>query len=143
MIIHLVGQPGSGKTTIARELEKSLYNSIRIDGDELREIFKNKDYSEEGRRRNLTNAYNIARFLSAKGHVALLAMVSPYEDLREELKSSAKVFEIYLSTSQIRGREDFFVKDYSVPKANYLAVNTDLPLEDCVLQIINYLSGRL
>lgn len=143
MIIHLIGQPGSGKTTIARELEKSLYNSIRIDGDELREIFKNKDYSEEGRRRNLTNAYNIARFLSAKGKVALLAMVSPYEDLREELKSSAKVFEIYLSTSQIRGREDFFVKDYSVPKTNYLAVNTDLPLEDCVLQIINYLSGRL
>lgn len=141
MIIHLIGQPGSGKTTISKELEKLLYKSVRIDGDELREIFKNKDYSEEGRRRNLTNAYNIARFLSAKGHPAILAMVSPYEDLREELKSSAKVFEIYLRTSQIRGREDFFVKDYSAPKENYLTVNTDLPLSECIDQILQYISS--
>lgn len=143
MIIHLIGQPGAGKTTISRELEKVLHNSIRVDGDELREIFKNKDYSEEGRRRNLTNAYNIAKFLSAKGHTTILAMVSPYEDLREELKSSAKVFEIFLSTSQVRGREDFFVKDYVMPKQDYLAVSTDSTLEECVNQIINHISSNI
>lgn len=142
MIIHLIGQPGSGKTTIARELEKLIHNSIRIDGDELREIFKNKDYSEEGRRRNLTNAYNIARFLSAKNHVVILAMVSPYEDLREELKSSARVFEIFLNTNQIRGREDFFVKDYAVPQHDYLAVNTDFKLDECIQKIVDYLTNE-
>lgn len=140
MIIHLIGQPGAGKTTIARELENDLYQPILIDGDDLREIFKNKDYSEEGRRRNLTNAYNIARFVEAKGFTPVLSMVSPYEDLREELKASTEVKEIYLKTSSIRGRESFFVKDWAAPKSNYLEVNTDLPLEECVAQIKNYLS---
>ena len=60
MIIHLIGQPGSGKSTLANELKHEVEHPVIIDGDDLREIFKNKDYSEEGRRRNLTNAYNIA-----------------------------------------------------------------------------------
>jgi adenylylsulfate kinase-like enzyme len=50
MIINLTGQAGAGKTSIAKELIKILPNSINIDGDELREIIYNKDYSENGRR---------------------------------------------------------------------------------------------
>ena len=57
MIINITGQAGSGKTTIARELEKIVTNPIVIDGDELRELFVNTDYSEGGRRKNITNAY--------------------------------------------------------------------------------------
>lgn len=63
MIINLTGQAGSGKTTIAKEITNILPKSINIDGDELREIFVNKDYSEAGRRKNIQNAYNIALFL--------------------------------------------------------------------------------
>ena len=62
MIINLTGQAGAGKSTIAKELEKILYNSIIIDGDELREIFVNKDYSEDGRRKNIINAYKNSIF---------------------------------------------------------------------------------
>ena len=135
MIIHLIGQPGSGKSTLANELKHEVEHPVIIDGDDLREIFKNKDYSEEGRRRNLTNAYNIARFLDAKGFTPILAMVSPYEDLREELKANSEVKEIYLSTTQIRGREGFFVPNYAAPQKEYLHVNTDLSLDECVTQI--------
>jgi adenylylsulfate kinase len=135
MIIHLIGQPGSGKSTLANELKHEVEHPVIIDGDDLREIFKNKDYSEEGRRRNLTNAYNIARFLDAKGFTPILAMVSPYEDLREELKANTEVKEIYLSTTQIRGREGFFVPNYAAPQKEYLHVNTDLSLDECVTQI--------
>ena len=135
MIIHLIGQPGSGKSTLANELKHEVEHPVIIDGDDLREIFKNKDYSEEGRRRNLTNAYNIARFLEATGFTPILAMVSPYEDLREELKANAEVKEIYLSTTQIRGREGFFVPNYAAPQKEYLQVNTDLSLDECVTQI--------
>ena len=135
MIIHLIGQPGSGKSTLANELKHEVEHPVIIDGDDLREIFKNKDYSEEGRRRNLTNAYNIARFLDAKGFTPILAMVSPYEDLREELKANSEVKEIYLSTTQIRGREGFFVPNYAAPQKEYLQVNTDLSLDECVTQI--------
>ena len=141
MIIHLIGQPGSGKTTLAKELARDIVtNTMLIDGDDIREIFNNKDYSEEGRRRNLTNAYNIARFLDAKGITPILSLVSPFEDLREELKSVADVREIYVKTSQIRGRENFFVKEYQEPQKNYLAVNTDSSIEECIKIIRAYIS---
>jgi adenylylsulfate kinase len=138
MIINLTGQAGAGKTTIAKELKKILHNSIIIDGDELREIFINKDYSEEGRRKNITNAYNIARFLEAKGFTPIIALISPYEDLREELKSITGVKEIYIHTTQIRGRENYFAQNYSSPKSNFLDLSTDGDLSSCIEKIIKY-----
>ena len=57
--IWLTGQPGSGKTTLANLLfyhlkenspNKSFFN---IDGDDLRDLFQNKDYSREGREKNI------------------------------------------------------------------------------------------
>ena len=140
MIINLTGQAGAGKSTIAKELEKILHNTIIIDGDELREIFINKDYSEEGRRKNITNAYNIARFLEAKGFTPIIALISPYEDLREELKSITEVKEIYIHTTQIRGRENYFAQNYSSPKSNFLDLSTDGDLSSCIEKIIEYLN---
>jgi len=50
MIYWLTGQPGAGKTTLATWIQSSFPNkSMIVDGDDLREIFINKDYSEEGR----------------------------------------------------------------------------------------------
>jgi adenylylsulfate kinase len=51
MIYWFTGQPGAGKTTLAKKLVEYLNvgNTIHIDGDDLRDIFKNKDYSENGR----------------------------------------------------------------------------------------------
>jgi adenylylsulfate kinase len=140
MIINLTGQAGAGKSTIARELYKILHNSIIIDGDELREIFVNKDYSEDGRRKNITNAYNIARFLEAKGFTPIVALISPYEDLREDLKSTSNVKEIYIHTTQIRGRENYFAQNYSSPKSNFLDLSTDGDLSSCIEKIIEYLN---
>ena len=140
MIVNLTGQAGAGKSTIARELEKLLYRSVVIDGDELREIFVNKDYTEEGRRKNITNAYNIARFLEVKGFTPIIALISPYEDLREDLKSISNVKEIYIHTTQIRGRESYFAENYSSPKLNFLDLSTDSNLEECIEKIIEYLN---
>ena len=51
MIIVLFGQPASGKTTLAEKVQRELFIKENasypiIDGDEIREIFKNKDYSD-------------------------------------------------------------------------------------------------
>jgi energy-coupling factor transporter ATP-binding protein EcfA2 len=49
MIYWFTGQPGSGKTVLANLLkEKALPHAYRIDGDEMRELFDNKDYSIKG-----------------------------------------------------------------------------------------------
>ena len=155
MIIHFIGQPGSGKTTVASQTVKflelakltGLGQPILIDGDDVRDIFKNKDYSEAGRRKILENAYNIARFLDIKGFTPVLAMVSPFLDLREDLKSSAEVKEFYLKTSETRGREEFFVKNYEAPVHDFIELDTDHPVEvsiekifDCILSkiVINH-----
>tara|TARA_R100000750_G_C2264999_1_gene65257 strand:- start:295 stop:462 length:168 start_codon:yes stop_codon:yes gene_type:complete len=55
MVIWFTGQPGSGKTTLANSfIEDKLIGFMKIqpvrivhiDGDDLREIVDNKDYSE-------------------------------------------------------------------------------------------------
>ena len=45
MIYWLTGQPGAGKTTLAKYLVEYFPKDkvIHIDGDDLRDIFKNKD----------------------------------------------------------------------------------------------------
>lgn len=124
IIINLTGQAGAGKTTIAKELLKLIPNSINVDGDELRDILKNKDYSETGRRNNIKNAYNIALFLEKKGFTPIISLISPFKDLREELKQETEVFECYIFTTEIRGREHFFAKDYEAPTSYFLPIDT-------------------
>lgn len=141
MIIWLTGQPGSGKSTIANELVSDSTGAfINIDGDDLREIFQNKDYSEVGRRRNIELAQNIAEFLHKKGFHPIVSLVSPYKDQRDKFKEKMgkEILEVYVYTTQIRGREDYFVKEYEEPSENYLRLCTDdMNPEECVSYILN------
>jgi adenylylsulfate kinase len=126
MIYYLIGQPHAGKTTLSKLLKEHLYpqNIIQIDGDDLRDIFQNKDYSEEGRRNNIRRAQDIAMFLSAKGIDVIISLVSPYRDLRNELKEKSNVIEVYIHTDDIRGRENFHVENYEKPTEDYIDINT-------------------
>lgn len=133
MIYWFTGQPGAGKTTLAKHLISYLSNTervIHIDGDDLRDIFKNKDYSETGRRRNIERAQDIARFMNEKGNSVVVSLVSPYKDQREEFKVNNNVIEIYVHTSEVRGREDFHVSDYTPPSENFIDINTTDKGED-------------
>jgi adenylylsulfate kinase len=140
MIIWLTGQPGSGKSTIANELvSDSAGTFINIDGDNLREIFQNKDYSEVGRRKNIELAQHIAEFLHRKGFHPVVSLVSPYKDQRDKFKDKMgkDILEVYVHTTQIRGRENYFVKEYEEPSENYLSLCTDdITPEECVSYIL-------
>lgn len=118
MIYWFYGQPGSGKTTLAKALKEHLeLNNHRmvqhIDGDELRHIFDNKDYSKEGRLKNLRNVNNIARYLSYKGWDVVISVVAPYKETRNELRDLDVEF-YYVHTTEDRGREDFFVDQFEI-----------------------------
>ena len=140
MIIWLTGQPGSGKSTIANELVSDSTGAfINIDGDDLREIFQNKDYSEVGRRKNIELAQHIAEFLHRKGFHPVVSLVSPYKDQRDKFKDKMgkDILEVYVHTTQIRGRENYFVKEYEEPSENYLSLCTDdITPEECVSYIL-------
>lgn len=126
MIYYLIGQPHAGKTTLSKLLKDYLHpkNVIQIDGDDIRDIFQNKDYSEEGRRKNIQRAQDIGMFLNSKGYEVIISLVSPYKDLRDELKEKSDVIEIYIHTTDIRGRENFHVENYEKPTDNYIDINT-------------------
>ena len=137
MIVVLFGQPASGKTTLAKKLIAEGFH--HIDGDELRELFANKDYSREGRIKNLNRASDIARYLDHKGHNVVLSLVYPYEEAREYLSKLTKgVRWIYLIYQEDRGRDQFKVEDFEIPHMNDidLIINTShTSIKDSVDQI--------
>jgi adenylylsulfate kinase len=124
MIYWLTGQPGSGKTTLGLKLKEKLGIKFHIDGDDLRDLLTNKDYSKAGREANIKMAQNIALYLTNQNEDVIVTLVSPYENLRQELKDRAKVVEIYVHTSDIRGRESFHVLDYQPPISDFIEIDT-------------------
>ena len=126
-IYWLTGQPGAGKTTLATWIQASFpKKSIIIDGDDIREIFVNKDYSEEGRRKNIEKAQILAKFLHHKGYTVIVSLVSPFRNQREEFKMEMgeNLKEIYVHTTNERGREKFHVEGYEPPIENYYDCDT-------------------
>jgi adenylylsulfate kinase-like enzyme len=146
MVLWFTGQPGSGKTTLTNKfIEDKLigfmkiphWKIVHIDGDDLRDIVDNKDYSEQGRRENINLAMNLARFMDNKGFTVIVSLVSPYRDQREELKMERNIAEFYLHTTEIRGKEDYFVEDYEPPLHNFTDIDTDKPIEECIDEVLN------
>lgn len=139
MIIWLTGQPGAGKTTICKHAINE--GAFHIDGDDLRDLFDNKDYSEAGRRKNVELAQQIAQYLHNKGKHVWVSLVSPFKDQRDKFKQKMgeNLAEVYVHTSEVRGREDFFVKEYGIPDGDYLDLDTtNISIEHCVDKVITY-----
>ena len=142
MIYWLTGQPGAGKTTLATWIQASFPNkSMVVDGDDIREIFVNKDYSEEGRRKNIEKAQVLSKFLHHKGYTVIVSLVSPFRDQREEFKFNTSVIEIYVHTTEDRGREQYHVIDYEPPLENFIDIDTTIKNEtDSYYELLKKLS---
>ena len=145
MIYWFTGQPGSGKTVLANLLkEKHLPHAYRIDGDEMRELFKNKDYSMKGRIANIDAAQKIAHYLHNQGKDVIVSLVSPYLDQREEFKDMMEwqlqeIFVHYNIAEIRRGREEYHVMDFQKPIFDYLDIDTTLETpEESLTKILNY-----
>ena len=132
MIYWFTGQPGAGKTTLANKLfeyyrsNRIYFLLITVDGDDLRNIFNNVNYTIKGRKKNIKKAQEISKFLHSKKYIVFVSLVSPYKEQRDKFKSEMgnNIKEIYVHTSDIRGRENFHVENYEKPTENFIDIDT-------------------
>lgn len=141
MIYWLTGQPCAGKTILADLLQNNhLPHSYRIDGDDMRELFSNKDYSIKGRVENVGTAQRIAHYLHNQGNDVIVSLVAPYLDQREDFKTllGDNIKEIYVHTTEARERDHWKAIAYIAPQENFISIDTtkDTP-EESLQKILN------
>ena len=152
MIYWFTGQPAHGKTVLGKKLHSFLKTEKRnwrqsvfhVDGDDLRELTINKDYSPEGRERNIRNAQMITEYIHKNGCDVVVSLVAPPRWLREEFKERIGLEnfqEFYIHCSDSRERDHFHSKNYEAPESNFVDINTtkDSP-EKSFSKIINHLT---
>ena len=147
MIYLFTGQPGSGKTTLAKKLQMWLQTDkknwrksvFHIDGDQLIELFPNQNHSKEDIEKTIQKAFDIARFLDNSGNDVVISLISPYKQLRDKFKSQCKVQEIYCHTKKSRGKEDKFALDYEPPTEYFLDLDTSGTPDDTFNRLVKIL----
>lgn len=107
--LWFTGLSGSGKSTVAVELEGALSEmgvlSYRLDGDNVRlGINKNLGFSAEDRTENIRRIGEIAKLFVDTGVVALSSFISPYEADRNQVRAlheeaGMEFIEIYVDCS--------------------------------------------
>ncbi|HXE81272.1 MAG TPA: sulfate adenylyltransferase [Vicinamibacterales bacterium] len=93
-IIWFTGLSGAGKSTLANALRDRLSATRRVeilDGDEIRTyLSKGLGFSKEDRDTNIRRIGFVARLLGRNGVIAIGAAISPYADVRQEVRELAE-----------------------------------------------------
>ena len=89
--IWLTGLSGAGKSTIAHRLEAELKatgkNVEILDGDVVRtNLSKGLGFSKENRDTNIRRIGFVSHLLSRNGVASIVAAISPYQDIRNEVR---------------------------------------------------------
>lgn len=169
MTVWCTGLSGSGKSTIARELEKQLFDSglsvYRLDGDNLRGgLNVDLGFGNRDRAENIRRAAHVARLLNEAGVTVLCSFISPFQKDRELARTiigEDNFLEVYLATplttceerdphglyAQARsGKIKEFTginSPYEPPANPDLSLRTDhLSVDDAVKALIQILNKR-
>lgn len=168
-IIWLTGLPASGKTTIAKELEKSLHgegvHTYILDGDNVRHgLNKDLGFSREDRQENIRRIAETAKLLMDAGIITICAFVSPYQEDRataRDLVDENEFIEVHVKcpvdvcsqrdpkglyrkalAGELKGMTG--VDDpYEVPEGADIVIETDrLNIAESVALVVGYLRGH-
>jgi bifunctional enzyme CysN/CysC len=146
-VVWLTGLPASGKSTLARALERSLFSRggspILLDGDTLRAgLNRDLGFSTDDRSENIRRLAEVATHLAKNGHIAIVAAVSPSRDDRAAARQIADTAfrEIYVATPpnicESRDPKGHYAKARAGGLPAFTGIGNDYePPRDCELVI--------
>ncbi len=105
-VIWLTGLSGSGKSTVAKHLEKLLFDkgfsTCILDGDNIRSgLNNNLSFSEEDRLENIRRIAEVAKLFTDNGLICICAFVSPTKEIRQLAKNiitPERYIEVFINT---------------------------------------------
>ncbi|MCI9418881.1 MAG: adenylyl-sulfate kinase [Eubacterium sp.] len=106
LVVWFTGLSGSGKSTIAVELEKMLNEAgkavYRLDGDNIRcGINSDLGFTDEDRNENIRRISEIAALFQDAGMITLVSFISPFRKMRQFAREKAgegNFLEVYVNT---------------------------------------------
>jgi len=107
VVLWFTGLSGSGKSTVARAVEKKLYEmnhlSYVLDGDNIRfGLNKNLGFSPSDRKENIRRIGEVAKLFADAGLITLTAFISPYREDRDNVRAllgEGEFIEVYVKCS--------------------------------------------
>lgn len=106
-VFWFTGLSGSGKTTIAKELEKKLFDDGKqvylLDGDNIRHgLNGDLEFTEKDRFENIRRIGHVARLMFDAGFIVLCSFISPKKEMRDFVRSlfpEGSFSEVYVKCS--------------------------------------------
>ena len=170
MVIWMTGLSGSGKTTVAKGVERHLHSqgvlNQLLDGDNIRVgISNNLTFSSEDRGENIRRIAEVSKLFMNCGIVTLNCFVSPTKKVRQVAKDiigEKNFLEVYInasiSTCEKRDVKGLYkkarkgeIKDFTgisapfeAPENPELEINTsELSIEESVQKVLDYILPKI
>ena len=159
--VLFTGLTGTGKTTLARALERSLFEDGRavavLDGELMRKgVNVDLGYSVEDRSENLRRSAHVAKLFNEHGLICLAAFVAPNQSVRERVADvigKDRFLTIYCTanesvrTARAQSRAESNAASnvlvYEPPEDPDMVLDTsDLSVAECVSAIVELLKAR-
>jgi len=102
-VLWFTGLSGSGKSTLARMVEVKLLECGLpvevLDGDEMRtHLCKGLGFSKEDRDTNIRRIGYVAKLVARNGACAITAAISPYREIRDEVRKGVEERSFFVET---------------------------------------------
>ena len=108
-----MGLPGSGKTTLAKHLVP-MYNAVWLNADEVRKDADDRDFSEEGRKRQSLRMSKLAKEARDNNRNVVADFVCPTEETRKQFGADYTIWMDTIKEGRFEDTNKMFVppKDY-------------------------------
>lgn len=168
-VLWFTGLSGSGKSTIANEVQRRLYatgrHSFILDGDNVRHgLNRDLGFTDADRVENIRRVAEVSKLMVEAGLITLVSFISPFRAERElarNLMEEGEFIEIFvntpLSVAETRDPKGLYKKaragnlknftgidsPYEAPENPEIEINTaEMSVEDAAERVINGLIER-